>query len=250
MVTFMRSILGTLSALVMALALVAGLTGTANAEQRPLIVELYTSQGCSSCPPADAYLDELAKRDDVIALTLPVDYWDYLGWKDTLASPFHTTRQRQYARQLGNRGIYTPQMVINGRMDEVGSRRNQVEQAMDNAKPADSVDIEVTNSPDGLNVTLVPAAHDAIDRGRVWLVQFDDRQVVKIGRGENSGRTVDYVNVVRKWNDLGDWTGEMKEITIPKDMLSKTADGCVIFVQDLDSGAILGAWIMPLPPVG
>ena len=232
------------------LPLLSGLGGSAQAEQKPIIIELYTSQGCSSCPPADAYLDELADQDDIIALTLPVDYWDYIGWKDTLASPFHTTRQRQYARQLGNRGIYTPQMVINGRMDEVGSRRRQVMQAIKNAKPADSVKIDVQEASDGsLAVSLKPAAHDAVSKSRVWFVQFDDRHSVKIGRGENSGRTVDYINVVRQWDDLGAWNGEMQDFTIPKDMISGTADGCVVFVQDTKSGAILGAWVMRLPPV-
>lgn len=232
------------------LAVLPLFSSIAQAEQRPIIVELYTSQGCSSCPPADAYLDELSAQDDIIALTLPVDYWDYIGWKDTLAMPFHTVRQRQFARQLGNRGIYTPQMVINGRMDEVGSRRSQVKQALKNAKPADSVTIDVKETNDGLAVEIMPSTHDAVTKGRIWFVQFDDRHVVKIGRGENSGRTVDYVNVVRQWDDLGAWSGEMQTLTIPSDLISKTADGCVVFVQDTDTGAILGAWIMRLPPVG
>ncbi len=179
------------AAILMALAPLA-----ARAGEGPVVVELFTSQGCSSCPPADAYLHDLAKRTDVIALSYNVGYWDYLGWKDTLASLAHTERQRAYARTLGLSGVYTPQIVVNGIAEGVGSRRHEIEPALESAKPL-PVSISFTGEGDALSLSVGPG--ETPERpATLWLVRYTKEERVEISRGENRGRTIAYTHAVRQ----------------------------------------------------
>lgn len=210
------------------------------------VVELFTSQGCSSCPPADSILGELAQRDDIIALSEHVDYWDYIGWKDTFADPWHTVRQRGYADHLGKRTIYTPQLVINGQTDAVGSRRAQVEARLKSVAKANVAEVTIAHSNDGLTIKIDGPAID--EDAMVWLVQFDDKEQVNIGRGENSGTKITYHNVVKSWAELGTWSGGAGSYTLSKSQIDGTAEGCAVLVQIGGTGQIIGAAKMVLMP--
>ncbi len=207
----------------------------------PVVVELFTSQGCSSCPPAEALLNELADEDGIIALELHVDYWDYIGWADPFASPRFTTRQRDYARQLELHYVYTPQMVIDGQHNVVGSHRDEVRAAIGEAtqrgKPLVLDYIE-----DGGDKIVIPAGRSPEGGATVWLAIYDGRHETAVERGENSGRKLANRNVVRELEDLGVWTGERREI--PVDMARMAAlgrAGCAILVQQGRTGPIIGA---------
>jgi hypothetical protein len=205
---------------------------------RPVVVELFTSQGCSSCPPADKLVEALAPRDDVIALSFNVDYWDYIGWKDTLASPQHTKRQYAYADAMGSRRVYTPQIVIDGVIDVVGSDKYGVERGIGQRHGADGARLPVTLSAEGGGkVKLQIGAGPATGPATIWLVQYDDAHVVPIGRGENAGRTITYANVARVLSKLGEWDGKPVELTLD----APSHDGCVVLVQQGAHGPILGA---------
>lgn len=209
------------------------------------VVELFTSQGCYSCPPADAFLGELTKRDDVIALTLPVDYWDYLGWKDTFGSPAHSKRQRDYALRRGDRQVYTPQMVFNGRRHAVGSRRNAVFNAMqEEAQVTPGRQVKVTLKSDGKSIMVSTGAYagsgEAPD-ATIWLLLSSKAETVAIKRGENRGKTLTYYNVVRQMVPIGKWNGEATEVELPKSDLMEGYDGCTAILQVNGAGEILGA---------
>ena len=176
--------------------------------QSPVVVELFTSQGCSSCPPADALLHELAGRDDVLPLALHVDYWDYIGWKDQFAKPSHTTRQKAYAHVAGRNMIYTPQMVVQGQDDVVGAKAMKLAEliAAHQARPA-LVDLEV--SRDGPAVTLELQAVAPLEEPMVvQLVRYAPLREVQITRGELAGHDMSYANVVESMDVLGTWDGE------------------------------------------
>lgn len=188
---------------IVGLAFAAGLAVTAHAQDAPVVVELFTSQGCSSCPPADAFLTDLAhQRRDVLPLAFHVTYWNYLGWKDPYALDLATARQREYARQLGEDGIYTPQMVVDGTSGFVGSNRSQGLAAIA-AASRKSVPITVTRDGSGLLIAIGPGNGQA----RVLLVGFDPSHQTAIGRGENSGHTLTESNIVRSLTQVGAWTG-------------------------------------------
>ncbi len=212
----------------------------------PVVVELFTSQGCSSCPPADALLGELAERDDVIALSLHVDYWDYIGWKDPYGSPQNTERQRAYAGELGLRYIYTPQMVIDGRHDIVGSRRDEVlatlREAAQRAKP-----VAVDFIPKNGGTVIISEGH-APERGAtIWLAVFDKGHETQVKRGENAGRTIRNANVVRRMERLGTWMGQRLEIPLNLDDAAMRGNfGCAVLVQQGRNGPIIGAGLMRL----
>ena len=210
-------------------------------EDKPLtVVELFTSQGCSSCPPADKFLGELAQRHDLLALSVHVDYWDYIGWKDLFASPKNTQRQRRYARKLGLRYVYTPQMVIQGAFDSTGSDRSKVLRKIAEAKKLDHLAVKISRAGDGLRIT-VPGG-DIRDRAVVWLAVFDNRHDTEIKRGENSGQILRYHNVVRGMTQIGAWTGQPLDIvTKAGDMPALGRDSCAVIVQSLKTGRILGA---------
>ncbi|MFV2091556.1 MAG: DUF1223 domain-containing protein [Hyphomicrobiales bacterium] len=209
-------------------------------------MELFTSQGCSSCPPADEYLGVLAKRKGILALTLPVDYWDFLGWKDTLASPAFTKRQRAYAGSRKDRNVYTPQMVINGRVHAIGSYRDEVEASLKSTQSdfdamRVKIDVELDGNRLKINVGEGPASGTPVKDATVWLALYSREEKVNIGRGENTGREITYYNVVRKLVPIGMWSGDAKEFSLPrKDVLQPDYDGCAVIVQAGDTGPIYG----------
>ncbi|SLN41916.1 hypothetical protein PSA7680_02078 [Pseudoruegeria aquimaris] len=172
-----------------------------------VVVELYTSQGCSSCPPADALLTELAKRPDVLALALHVDYWDYIGWKDIFANPAHTARQKAYARAAGKRMIYTPQMVIDGAEHVVGNKPDEVEALIRlHAEDGREVDLRASRAGNAISIRAEAAPGLGGDMV-VQLVRFLPTATVEIGRGENAGRKLTYTNIVRSWMPVAMWDG-------------------------------------------
>ncbi|MGI9378635.1 MAG: DUF1223 domain-containing protein [Methyloligellaceae bacterium] len=210
------------------------------------VIELFTSQGCSSCPPADKLLGKLAKRDDVIALTLPVDYWDYLGWKDTLAKPQYSKRQRSYAQARGDRQVYTPQVVINGRTHAVGSRKGAVNAAIRKVTKQLSnsfVAIKISVKDDKIIVDLGEAPRGLKrHKGTLWMATITNSVPVKIKRGENHGRNITYSNVVKSLKPIGEWNGSNQKLVFnKKDFMGKGADGCTVFLQQGKSGQIIGA---------
>lgn len=211
------------------------------------LLELFTSQGCSSCPPADKLLGQFAADSSLVALSLPIDLWDYLGWKDTLALPGHSARQRAYARLRGDRDIYTPQMIVNGSMHVLASDRAAIERAIAET----SRNVEIMSLPvllsvgDGkLTATLKPASGGQA-RGEVWLCPIASVVSVAIGRGENGGHTITYHNVVRSWRKLGDFGGAESTWSVPLSQIETgTIDAAAIMVQTgtrEKPGIILGA---------
>jgi hypothetical protein len=181
--------------------------GAVSAQSGPVVVELFTSQGCSSCPPADAYFrDELAGREDVIALALHVDYWDYLGWKDHFANPAFTKRQKAYARAAGQRMIYTPQIIIGGRHHVVGNHPKEVETLLRALGEAPSP-VTVALRREGERVEVTATAHQTPGAMIVHLVRYEPEHEVSIKRGENAGRKLSYANIVTDWHVVAEWDG-------------------------------------------
>jgi hypothetical protein len=226
----------------------AALIGSAAADPTPrAVVELFTSQGCSSCPPADRVLSELAREPDVVALSLPVDYWDYLGWKDTLAQPAFSARQRAYAQSRGDRQVFTPQMVVNGKTACVGSDRAQVERSILRASDGrPELPVPVSIREEGPTIAIeVGAATGPERKADVWVLPVVRAQEVAIRRGENRGRSVTYANVVRGLRHAGSWMGRPARYTVPIDTVRvEGADGYVVLLQAADQhspGPILGA---------
>lgn len=206
------------------------------ADRRPVVVELFTSQGCSSCPPADRLMAKLARQPGVFALSLPVDLWDYVGWKDTLALPYHSQRQRQYAKVRGDDRIYTPQAVINGIAHVVGSDPAAIEAQAEiclGRNGALGVTMRTRQTPGGgLAVELGAATSGAASAANLWLVRVASSREVQIKRGENAGRTFTYANVARGFERIGEWSGRPKTLDIAKDRLaSADADGWMLLLQ-------------------
>lgn len=210
---------------------------------RPVVVELFTSQGCSDCPPADALLGELAKRKDVIALTLPVTYWDMLGWKDTFASEDNTVRQKAYAKALARSGVYTPQIIVNGTADIVGGRRDQVLAAIaahERDKPA--IPITVKTSPQRVQIAIGGGRGEKEPDCTIWVMHILNRADVKVGEGENKGRALAYTNIVRDLKAIGLWKGEAVTLNLPRGALSSVPhDGLVVLLQRDRHGQVIGA---------
>jgi len=225
------------------LALILAFCGTAATPdaaraQVPVVVELFTAQGCAACPPADAFLAELATRADVIALALHVDYWDYIGWRDTFAQGAFTERQKAYARAAGSRTIYTPQMVVQGREAMPGTRAEAVtSRILEMAAAPRTVLLEAQGSGEGARLVLRPAAAPA-GAARVHLVRYAPRVDVAIAAGENAGRRLEGHNIVLSWETLAEWDGSSAlELEVPL----PGAAPAVAIVQRADQGAILGA---------
>jgi hypothetical protein len=201
----------------------------AHAEPRA-VLELFTSQGCSSCPAADKVLAEFATDPSVIALSLSIDYWDYLGWKDTLALAGHSKRQKAYALARHDREVYTPQMVVNGMVHVLGSDKTAIERAIatTRGKPnALSLPVAMSVANGKLDVKI-PAGN--AEHAEVWLCPVSKSVPVTIGRGENNGQTVTYHNVVRRWIKLGEWSGNAESWNVAVSDLAK---------RDIDSAAVL-----------
>ena len=213
------------------------------------VVELFTSQGCSSCPPADKVIGELSKDPSVIALSMPIDYWDYLGWKDTLADSRFSARQRAYSRVRGDREVYTPQAVVNGAVHVIGSDREAIESAIEETVRNGSVmSVPVRMAIDGHALTVSVASageHASRKHGEVWICSISRAVPIAIGRGENSGRELTYYNVVRNLLKVGDWNGAAGTWSVPLDNIAREdIDGAVAYVQDGSRerpGPMLGA---------
>ena len=203
-----------------------------------MVVELFTSQGCSSCPDADAMLAELAEREDIIALALHVDYWDYIGWEDPFGDPAHAERQRTYAHQAGRKSVYTPEMIVQGQTDIVGAKPMKLSEAIAKhaAMPA-KVALKVGREGDSLTIQAekVGAVTGPMT---VHMLRYTPLRTTEITRGENHGKTLDYANVVEGWTVLGTWDGSAP-LEMTADMPGEKP--CVVIIQAQDTGPILAA---------
>lgn len=229
-----------MKAKVTVLTLLAALVSAESAEAGgPVLVELFTSQGCNSCPPADVYLGDLAKRKDVIALAFHVDYWDHIGWKDAFADAAWTQRQRLYSRFLGTRQIYTPQMVVDGGRHAVGSDRPAVERLIDEAARRERPALSVTRTADGLSLTIGGSGE-----GEVWIVGYDPRHETKVPRGENAGKTLTEFNIVRGMIRIETWKGGALTRTLATSELPP-GSAHVAMIQASNLGRVLAAAATP-----
>jgi hypothetical protein len=211
------------------------LTGSAMAQEAkppaPMLIELFTSQGCSNCPKANALLGTLAKEHDVIALTYAVGYWDYLGWRDTFAKPEFTARQKSYAATLRQGGVYTPEMIVNGAGHASGSRAEKVRALMTSSTPPGAAHIAVEA---GAHITITGAKQEA--PADVWLVEYNPGPVmVSVKAGENAGVNMPHYNLVTKLTRLGEWRGQSEKFD------ATCARDCVVIVQAAQGGPILAA---------
>ena len=233
---------------------VGGLDSAATAQQpaasaAPVVVELFTSQGCNSCPPADAFLGELAQRSGLIALAFHVDYWNYIGWEDPFSSPEATRRQRDYAQSLGLSSVYTPQMVIDGSFDAVGSDRTKVDRAIAAASQNGKIPIAIAAGPTGDWHATIPAS--AIEQpATVWLALYDRRHITPVKRGENAGATLTDYNIVREFRRIGQWDGSELDLPLHIEATDRADRGIAVIVQDGAAGPVLGAALLPAAPVG
>ena len=218
----------------------------AQAPQGNTVLELFTSQGCSSCPPADALLAELAAKPGIVALSYSVDYWNYLGWHDTLSSAANSDRQREYARARGDGRVYTPQVVVDGLIHVNGSDASAIAQATKDAS-ARLADIRVSVSMHGDGDTLVINIGAAQDKSytrtaTVWLAIAKETETVSVTRGENRGRNLSYHHPVRELTPVGMWKGEAMTLRLPlKDLKTMGGDCLIAMVQVENSGPVLGA---------
>lgn len=213
------------------------------------VVELFTSQGCSSCPTADALLQTFGDRGNIVALTFPVDYWDYLGWKDTLANPKFSARQRAYAKARGDGRVYTPQVVVNGLKHALGSSEQDIDKAIAVTTPLvdrSRIGVHVRSESEHLVIDLEGARDTTkVSEATIWLALIRRQVEVKIKRGENHGKIGVYHNVVREWNPVGMWNGKAATITLAHHAVKQSgADGCAIIVQHGDAGPIVGAALL------
>ena len=232
---------------VAALALCTTVSGPAAAQMRqgPLVIELFTAQGCTSCPQANEMLADLADRDRAIALTFAVDYWDYLGWNDTFAMPEFTARQRAYVGQLGLKEIYTPEVVVNGRREAPGVDADEIAKLVDaEADRRTSLrrpSILVLRGGERISVGSGSAFSEPAD---VWLVRYDPiRREVRVRSGDNEGKAVPHLNVVRELVRLGSWTGRPRSYGLPE--AETPGLRTVILVQGASGGPILSARLLP-----
>ena len=229
--------------LFLSLCLTVGITA-ARAGDRPILVELFTSEGCSSCPPADALLAELASRPDVLALSFHVDFWDRLGWKDPFSNREATQRQNRYAKLLDLATVYTPQIVVDGRRQAVGSDRADVEHALDLAR-RDRQEMPVTLVLDHgqAQIKLGPGSEAAA--ASVLLIGFDRRHVTAVKRGENAGRTLPHVDVVRGVEEIARYSGTAGAIAAP---VRWNCDRIAVVLQAM-TGRVLGIAVSDVEPL-
>lgn len=237
----MKRSTGLLALAVAAVLSFDGRTSHAGGDMAPIVVELFTSQGCSSCPPADALLGELAEREDVIALSCHVDYWNYIGWEDPFSSPQMTERQRAYARHRGERTVFTPQMLIDGQHSVVGSRRGEVQRRIEDSMmdPQPRVPVRIDDN----GAVAIGAMDENGERSAtVWYVAFDRKHETDISRGENAGRRIAYHGVVREWTRLAAWSGDALDLKIDlADARERGRGGVAVIVQQDGVGPVLGA---------
>ena len=219
----------------------------AQAGEPRAVLELFTSQGCSSCPPADRLVGQLGNDPSIVALSVPIDYWDYLGWRDTLANPAHSARQRAYAHARGDGQIYTPQIVVNGAADALGSDQAAIERAIaqtDRRSGVMSLPVTLAVNNGTLSVT-VAGADKAPAAAEVWLCPLAKAVPVAIGRGENRGHTITYHNVVRNWLKLGTLSATQSSWSVPiAQIKAEGVDAAAVMVQEGSHdkpGIMLGA---------
>jgi hypothetical protein len=227
--------------------------GAASATEPRAVIELFTSQGCSSCPPADRLLGDLARDPTLVPLTLAIDYWDYLGWKDTLALTGHGNRQKAYSHVRGDRDVYTPQAVVNGSVQTLGSDHAAIERAIAQSRRDNPATLSLPLTlrvEDGRLTVAAPAAKGGEARAEVWLCPLSKKVEVAISRGENSGNTFTYHNVVRRWVKLGEWNGKAESWSIPvADFKTNEVDAAAVMLQNgatASPGAMLGAAMVSL----
>ncbi|GEO85885.1 MULTISPECIES: DUF1223 domain-containing protein [Alphaproteobacteria] len=212
------------------------------------VVELFTSQGCSSCPPADKALETLVRKGGIVALSYHVDYWNYLGWADTLASPENTARQYAYARSLGRTGVYTPQALVNGRDHLKGTDLGMIERKLDALRAqGDGLTVPISANRRGDELSITVGAGKG--RAEVVIVYFRQHQTVEVTKGENTGKTIDYVNSVSDVQSVAMWNGAALDLTLPaKKIGTDGVDGCAILLQSTgphgEPAAILGATVL------
>lgn len=230
-------------------SLQAGKSQTGKSDQPLGVVELFTSQGCNSCVPADELFAELATKENIVALAYHVDYWDYLGWKDTLSRKENTERQYEYMRAFGSRSVYTPQAVINGRSHVNGASRKEVDGSLARMKRSGEgmqVSIKVSRTSDRVMIDAGDAGAGPSDAHLV-IVYFDSPQTIKIAKGENSGRSMTYWNAVTGIQTAGMWHGKAQRYELPMSEISKKSKngGCAVLLQSVGEdglpGPILGA---------
>jgi hypothetical protein len=209
-------------------------------DDAPVVLELFTSEGCSSCPPADALLGRLAERRDLLPLAFHIDYWDYLGWKDPFDSPLATQRQYAYGKAL-DAMVYTPQMVVDGAREAVGSDEAAVALAIDAEKPRAKLKLAVTRDGSGVYSVAIPAGDVGAGTASVYLAFYDHVHETPIGRGENSGRKLSEFNIVRQWRKIGTWTGQAAVLPLGLGAGAGAFDACAILVQDGSNGRLRGA---------
>jgi hypothetical protein len=226
--------------------LLLGIPAHAGSDKPRMVVELFTSQGCASCPPADKLLGDLARDPGVLAVSMPVDYWDYLGWKDTLADRAFTARQKAYGEVRGDRQIYTPQAVVDGFVHAVGSNQDAILSAELVAAHQGALSVPLSVQVTSASVKIDVPARPGAEPATVLLVPIVRKMDVAIARGENKGRTITYTNVARNVMPLGTWTGEARSFEVPLATLGK-GSGCDSYAVLLQSGSperpgvILGA---------
>jgi hypothetical protein len=215
----------------------------ADADSQPILAELFTSQGCSSCPEADLIWSDLQKRNDVVALSFSIDYWDYIGWKDTLARHENTLRQQAYAKDMPSRQVYTPQVIVDGVVDVVGNERDKLVSAIDRrVATSRGKRLPVQLSVSGNVVHARIGAGAAGESATIWVAHTAAVKTVKVMRGENSGKVMTYTNVVRDFSPAGTWSGAAVAIDLPaRSQASADADGVAVWVQSGQHGRVLGA---------
>jgi len=231
-----------LTASVLALAAALAIPGAPRAAELRGVVELFTSQGCSSCPPADRYLAQLAKDPSLVVLSWPVDYWDYIGWKDTFASPGFTARQKAYAAVRRDDQVYTPQAVIDGVTHAVGNDRDVVQDAIAANGKTLNCALTMTDRDGKIGIDVAPKAN-ASGSATLWLLRVLRTANVAIGRGENKGRSITYTNVVREAIAVGEWSGGAAHFDAARPKLAE-GEALIAVLQTgtaAKPGAILGA---------
>jgi len=226
-----------------ALAGAAAAAAAAAADPRPAVVELFTSQGCNSCPPADALLGELVARRDVLALAYHVDYWDQLGWRDRFGLPQSVQRQSQYARRLGLASVYTPQLLIDGRVDVLGSDRSRVLKLLDTPRSGAPLIARLQ----GHELVVEAGAVAGAAPCDVLVVSYLPEATTPIGRGENSGRTLREFNIVRSIGTLGTWRATPAAWRVELNSFPAASSFVAVLLQEQATGAIVGATTLPLP---
>lgn len=213
------------------------------------VIELFTSQGCAYCPPADALLQKYASRPDIIALSLPVDYWDYTGWKDTFANPKHTDRQRAYAKARGDGAMYTPQAIVNGIKHVNGASAVEIDAALTETRPIIASEQVPVQFRQERNILIIETGgalpNHLVKEATIWLAVVQAKGDAAITAGENTGKTLTYTNIVREMTPVGLWKGDPLKIMLPRQavMLPETQKS-VVLVQQGRAGPIVGAaWI-------